>query len=54
MVLRIAFPATPLDSNYAKLPGGVGEAGKRPAEFVQRTLTILHSSLTTHGRYEKW
>jgi hypothetical protein len=29
MVLRIAFPATPLDSYLCKLPGGMGgESGK--------------------------
>src|SRR5882762_6072801 len=45
MVLRIAFPATPLDSHRYKLPGGVGvKQGKLPAKFVQWTLTSLHSS----------
>ena len=45
MVLRIAFPATPLDSHLYKLPGGVGvKQGKLPAEFVQWTLTSVYSS----------
>src|SRR6267154_4939432 len=45
MVLRIAFPATPLDSHLCKLPGGVGvNQEKLSAEFVQWTLTSLHSS----------
>ena len=45
MVLRIAFPATPLDSHLYKLPGGVGvQQGKPSAEFVQGTLTSVHSS----------
>jgi len=45
MVLRIAFPATPLDSHLYKLPGGVGvKQGKASAEFVEWTLTSLHSS----------
>src|SRR6267378_3697447 len=45
MVLRIAFPATPLDSHLCKLPGGVGVKQAKPsAEFVQWTLTSLHSS----------
>src|SRR5712672_4253135 len=45
MVLRIAFPATPLDSHRYKLPGGVGVTQAKPsAEFVQWTLTSLHSS----------
>src|SRR5882762_2685476 len=45
MVLRIAFAATPLDSHLYKLPGGVGvKQGKPSAEFVQWTLTSVHSS----------
>jgi hypothetical protein len=45
MVLRIAFPATPLGSHLCKLPGGVGvKQGKPSAEFVQWTLTSVHSS----------
>ena len=45
MVLRIAFPATPLDSHLYKLPGAVGaKPGKPSAKFVQWTLTSLHSS----------
>jgi len=45
MVLRIAFPATPLDSHQYKLPGGVGvKQGKLSAKFVQWTLTSVHSS----------
>ena len=45
MVLRIAFPATPLDSHRYKLPGGVGvQQGKPSAKSVQGTLTSLHSS----------
>src|SRR5882762_1247985 len=45
MVLRIAFPATPLDSHLCKLPGGVGvNQEKLSSKSVQRTLTSLHSS----------
>src|SRR5882757_1539797 len=45
MVLRIAFAATPLDSHLCKLPGGwVANQAKPSAEFVQWTLTSLHSS----------
>src|SRR6266403_5868655 len=45
MVLRIAFPATPLDSHLYKLPGGVGVKQAKPSVgFVQWTLTSLHSS----------
>ena len=45
MVLRIAFPATPLDSHPYKLPGGVGVKQAKPSVgFVQWTLTSLHSS----------
>ena len=45
MVLRIAFPATPLDSHLYKLPGGVGvQQGKSSAKSVQGTLTSVHSS----------
>src|SRR6266403_3582942 len=45
MVLRIAFPATPLDSHLYKLPGGVGVKQAKPSVgVVQWTLTSLHSS----------
>ena len=45
MVLRIAFPSTPLDSHLYKLPGGVGvQQGKSSAKSIQGTLTSLHSS----------
>src|SRR5712675_3461912 len=45
MVLRIAFPAYPLDSHLYKLPGGVGVKQAKPsAEVVQWTLTTLNSS----------
>ncbi len=55
MVLRIAFPATPLDSHLYKLPGGGGEAGKtvgrvctmdtnKPAFINLRTLVVPKTS----------
>src|SRR6267378_6994236 len=43
MVLRIAFPATPLDSPLYKLPGGVGvnQAKRRPSGLASCRLPGL-------------